>query len=64
LVNNDDPTAYKSLKKLIDEIDKYGKLEILSKRIENELKKWKGIVALVGAIITIVATIVSLIIAR
>jgi hypothetical protein len=62
LVNNDDPTAFKNLKELINEIDEYKKLEPLAQRIENQLKKWKSVVALIGAIVVIVATIVELII--
>lgn len=62
LVNNDDPKAFDNLKKLINEVDGYGKLEIWTQRIENQLKKWKSVVALIGAVIAIVATIVGLII--
>jgi hypothetical protein len=62
LVNNDDPMAFSYLKELIRENEEYGKLEILSQRIENELKKLKSVVALIGGIVIIVATIVGLII--
>lgn len=62
LVNDDDPTAFSYLKELIKDIAEYGKLEILATRIENQLKKWKNVVALISAIVAIGATIVGLII--
>lgn len=62
LVNNNDPEAFKNLKELVNEINEYGKLEDLAQRIENQLKKWKSVVALIGAIVAVVATIVGLII--
>jgi len=61
LVNGDDPMAFLYLKSLIREIEEYGKLETLANRIENQLKKWYTLVALVGAMVAIIATIVGLI---
>jgi hypothetical protein len=60
-VNDNDPEAFHDLVGLISEIEKYGKLEILSQRIENQLKKWKTIIAIIGGLVVIIATIVGLI---
>jgi hypothetical protein len=60
LVNNDDPMAYLYLQHLIKEVENYGKLEGLVGRIESQIKSWRGIVALIGAIVTIIGTIAGL----
>jgi hypothetical protein len=60
LVNNNDSMAFLYLTSLIEEVEKYGKLEGLSQRIERRIKSWKGIIAVVGAIVAIAATIVGL----
>jgi len=61
LVNNDDPKAFIYLKSLICEVEKYGKMENLPKRIENQITSLRGIVALIGAMVAIIATIVGLV---
>lgn len=62
LVNQDDPEAFRFLKRIVDEIEKFGKLENRTQRIENKLKKWKNVLAIIGGSITIIATIIGLII--
>jgi uncharacterized protein YaaR (DUF327 family) len=62
LVNYNDPETFLSLKKLIDEIEKFGKLESRIRRIENTLKKWKSIIAIIGGSVAIIATVIGLIV--
>jgi len=62
LVNNNDVVAFHDLSKLISEIEKYGKLEIRSERILNQLKKWKSVIAIIGGAVAIIAAIVGLIV--
>jgi hypothetical protein len=47
--------AYRFLKQIIKETEKYGKLEGLLERIENQVRSLKGIIALVSSIFTIIA---------
>ena len=54
LVNHDDPLAYLFLNQLIEEIEKYGKLEDWRKKIENLSTSVKGIVGIIATIITII----------
>lgn len=61
LVNNDDQRAYRYLKQIIHETEQYGKLESLSRRIENQLRSWIGIVSLIGGIFALVGSILALI---
>jgi len=61
LVNNDDEIAYLYLTHIIEEVEKYGRLEAIAKRIENQIKSWKGVVTIVGALVAIIGTIVGLI---
>ncbi len=59
LYYNDDPLAYLFIGQFIQETQKFGKIEGLPKRIENMVKSYKGIIALVISIITIIATLWS-----
>jgi uncharacterized membrane protein YkgB len=45
--------AYRYLKHLIAEIEKYGKLEGWQKRIETHLTSLKGIIEIIAVILTI-----------
>lgn len=47
LVNHNDPMAYRFLKNLIGEVEKYGKLEGWQKRIETHLTSLKGIIEII-----------------
>lgn len=53
LVNHDDPTAYRYLKQLMREIEKFGKIESLREKIEKQLKSFKGIISIVLSIATL-----------
>jgi hypothetical protein len=59
LYYNDDPMAFLFLSKFIDETQKYGKIEGLLKRLESIVKSYKGIIALILSVATIVATLWS-----
>lgn len=60
LVNDEDKKAHVLLTVLINEIEKYGKLESLTKRIENKLTSWQTIVALIGGAIAIIAKLIEM----
>jgi hypothetical protein len=57
LVNNDDPMAYRFLKQILKEANKYGKLAGTLETIEDTLKSVKGIIALISSIVVIIATL-------
>jgi hypothetical protein len=52
--NNDDPMAYLLLKGLVKKTEEYGKIEGFFKQIENYVKSYKGIIALIMSVATII----------
>lgn len=59
LYNNNDPMAYVSIQKMINETQKYGKPEGTFTRLENQVKSFRGIITLILSIATIIATILA-----
>jgi hypothetical protein len=54
IYNNDDPMAYLLLKGLVKKTEEYGKIEGFFKQIENYVKSYKGIIALIMSVATII----------
>jgi hypothetical protein len=60
-INGDDIVAHKQLKRIINETEKYGKLESKSERIANQLRSARGIVSLVSGVTTLIGGILALV---
>jgi hypothetical protein len=57
LVNKEDPKAYSYIKQIIDEAQKYGKLEGRFSRLSAGMEKYPTVVTLILSIITLILAI-------